>query len=84
MSSLLLRYFRTSGSQRVGLSQVYKNLPRRSLCVPNGEELRQVVLSLDSDARLKEVIPLTHEMAATVWHRGTLVEMPGGEVVLSE
>jgi len=32
----------------------------------------------------KESIPLTHEMAATVWHRGTLVEMPGGEVVLSE
>ena len=50
----------------------------------NGEELRQVVLSLDSDARLKEVVPLTHEIAATVWHRGTLVEMPGGEVVLSE
>ena len=80
MSSLLLRYFRTSGSQ---LSQVYK-IATQVFMRANGEELRQVVLSLDSDARLKEVIPLTHEIAATVWHRGTLVEMPGGEVVLSE
>jgi hypothetical protein len=80
MSSLLLRYFRTSGSQ---LSQVYK-IATLVFMRANGEELRQVVLSLDCDARLKEVIPLTHEMAATVWHRGTLVEMPGGEVVLSE
>ena len=83
MSSLLLRYFRTSGSQRVGLSQVYK-IATQVFMRANGEELRQVVLSLDSDARLKEVILLTHEIAATVWHRGTLVEMPGGEVVLSE
>jgi hypothetical protein len=82
MSSLLLRYFRTS-AQRVGLSQVYK-IATQVFMRANGEELRQVVLSLDSDARLKEVIPLTHEIAATVWHRGTLVEMPGGEVVLSE
>lgn len=83
MSSLLLRYFRTSGSQRGGLSQVYK-IATQVFMRANGEELRQVVLSLDSDARLIEVIPLTHEIAATVWHRGTLVEMPDGEVVLSE
>lgn len=83
MSPLLLRYFRTSGSQRVGLSQVYK-IATLVFMRANGEELRQVVLSLDSDAHLKEIVPLIHETATTAWHRGTLLELPSGEVVLSE
>ena len=83
MSPLLLRYFKSTVSERECLNHIYK-IATFTLLRANGEVLHQVVLSLDYNAHLKDIIPLTHEMTATVWHRGTLLELPSGEIVFSE
>ena len=70
MSPLLLRLFQINCFRARVLDHIYK-IATFTLLRANGEVLHQVVLSLDHNAHLKEIIPLTHEMAATVWHRGT-------------
>lgn len=47
-----------------------------------GQTYRNVVLTLNNNAHLLRIVPLHHETADTIWHRGTLLEHPSGEIVI--
>lgn len=83
MSPLLLRYFSTSVADASTSCRQFSIAALRFLR-NNGDLLHKVILLLDENAHLVSVLPLTNEVAATVWHRGTLVELPNGEIVQGE
>ena len=76
MSPLLLRYFSTSVADTSASCRQFSIATLRFQ--RNNGDL------LDENAHLVSVLPLTNEVAATVWHRGTLVELPNGEIVQGE
>ena len=83
MSPVLLRYFSTSVADTSASCRQFSIATLR-FQRNNGDLLHKVILLLDENAHLVSVLPLTNEVAATVWHRGTLVELPNGEIVQGE
>lgn len=83
MSRLLLRYFPAALVSEGSQSGSFRVATLRLLRA-DGEVLERVVVKLDCRAHLLEITPLTQEIAATAWHRGTLIELPNGEVILAD
>ena len=83
MSRLLLRYFPTA-IEREGRQSMSFKVATLKLLRADGEVLERVVVKLDCRAHLLEISPLAQEIAATAWHRGTLIELPNGEVTLAD
>ena len=83
MSRLLLRYFPTA-IEREGRQSMSFKVATLKLLRADGEVLERVVVKLDCRAHLLEITPLAQEIAATAWHRGTLIELPNGEVTLAD